>query len=112
MPPSFGVRIDFAAEGLHHLALLDGEVLGDAEDDAIALLHAGQREADAGVARGRLDDRAAGLQQTVALRALDHADADAVLHREAGIEELDLHEDVGVVRRRGCGAGAPSACCR
>jgi hypothetical protein len=87
---------DFAAEGFHHFAFFGGEVLGHAEDHAIALLHAREREADAGVARGRLDDRAAGLQQAVAFRALDHADADAILHRESGIEDLHLAEDVGV----------------
>src|SRR6185436_9857625 len=62
---------DFAAEGLHDLALFQREVFGDAEDDAIALLHAREREADAGVARGRLDDRAARFQHARALGALD-----------------------------------------
>ena len=53
---------DFAAERFHHFALFRGEVFGDAEDDAIAHARAGQREGDAGVAGGRLDDRAAFLR--------------------------------------------------
>src|ERR1051326_579233 len=91
---------DLAAEGFHDLALLGGEMLGDAEDHAIAHAHAGEREADAGVARGRLDDRAAFFQEAVALGVGDHADADAVLDGAAGVEELELHEDVLVNARK------------
>jgi hypothetical protein len=45
-----------------------------------------------------------GLSSPVALGALDHADADAVLHREARIEQLELHEDVRVVGPGCCAA--------
>ena len=41
--------------------------------------------ADAGVARGRLDDRAARLQAAVGLGRLDHGQRDPVLDRPAGI---------------------------
>ncbi len=47
------------------------------------------------VAAGGFDDRAPGLQQALAFRSLDHADADAVLHRSAGVEHLQLREDGG-----------------
>ena len=48
------------------------------------------RQADAGVAGGRLDDRAAGLELAGGLRGLDHPGRDAVLHRAAGVEVLHL----------------------
>ena len=51
---------------------------------------------DAGVAAGRLDDRAAGLQATVGLGALDHLQGGAVLRREARVVELELGEQVAV----------------
>ena len=58
------------------------------------------READAGVARGRLDDRPAGLQHPVALGRLDHREADPVLDRAAGVQVLELREDPRAARRR------------
>ena len=48
--------------------------------------------------RGRLDDRAAGLELAGRLGGLDHPQGDAVLHRAAGVEVLDL----GQHRARRC----------
>ena len=62
------------------------------EDAAVALVRGRDREPDAGVARGRLDDRPAGTEAPVALGGLDHRDADAVLVGAAGVEELELCE--------------------
>jgi hypothetical protein len=58
------------------------------------------REPDAGVARGRLDDRAARLELSLALGLLDHREADPVLDRAARVEELELGEDPRMARRR------------
>ena len=59
---------------------------------------------DAGVARRRLDDRAARLQQTVALGRVDHGDRRPVLHAAAGVRRLELGHDlageVGAPTRR------------
>ena len=49
-------------------------------------------EPDTGVARGRLDDGAAGAEQPVALGRLDHGEPDAVLVRAARVQELELRE--------------------
>jgi len=46
-----------------------------------------------GVARGRLDDGAAGLEQAGPLCGLDHRQPDAVLHGAARVEHLQLGED-------------------
>jgi hypothetical protein len=50
----------------------------------------------AGVAGGRLDDGAARPQLALALRGLDHAQPDPILHRPARVQVLEL----GQHRRR------------
>ena len=47
----------------------------------------------AGVARGRLDDRPAGLEQAGPLGRFDHGEADAILHGAARVEHLELREE-------------------
>ena len=46
-----------------------------------------------GVARRRLDDRAAGLEQARLLGRLDHRQPDAVLDRAARVEHLELRQE-------------------
>ena len=58
----------------------------------IALLRRDQREPEAGVAGGRLDERVARLDVAALLGLLDHRDADAVLDRAARIHEFELQE--------------------
>ena len=60
------------------------------EDALVALERRGDRQSDAGVAARALDDRAARLEASLALRLLDDRHADAVLDRAAGIEDLRL----------------------
>ena len=69
-------------------AILSGTI----EHECVALQHADLREAEAGVAGRRLDDRAAGLQAPVALGRLDHGEADAILDRAAGVLAFQLDE--------------------
>ena len=55
-----------------------------------------QRERDAGIARGGLDEGLAGLawdQASVALGRLDERQRHAVLHRSGRIAALELGED-------------------
>ena len=61
-----------------------------------------QREADAGIAGGALDDGAAGFERAVRLGGADDGKAGAVLHRAAGGAELGLAEDLAPrgLRRR------------
>jgi hypothetical protein len=81
---------DLGAEGAQQIALLLTLLVGHRADDAVALDRRRHRETHAGVAARRLDDGAAGLQQTAPLRVLDHPQADAVLDRAAGVEMLEL----------------------
>src|SRR5205814_10396015 len=69
---------------------------------AVALQGGGEREADAGIAGGGLDDRPAGPEPALPLGSLDHREADAVLHRAARVEILELRHDA-----RAAGRGEP-----
>ena len=84
------------AVGPQQRPALLGHRLRHREDDVVAAGGADQGERDAGVARGRLDDGAAGLELTGALRRVDDRDADAVLDRAGRVVELELGRDRGL----------------
>ena len=83
---------DVGSERAQQGDLLRRDLVGDDEDHLVALDRGGQREADAGVARGRLDDRPAGLQLPGALGLVDHAQRDPVLVRAARVQVLELDQ--------------------
>ena len=89
---------DLGAVGLEHVALVLADLVGAHKDALVALLLRHHGQADAGVARGRLHDRAARLQGPGGLGGLDHPGGDAVLHRPAGVEVLHLREDQRALR--------------
>ena len=74
--------------------LLAAHLVGHDEQRAVALERADEREREAGVAGGGLDDRAAGRQPPVALGGLDHRQRDAVLDRAARVLALELDEQL------------------
>ena len=84
---------DLRAVGPQQGLLLGRLLVGHHEDAAIALERGGDRQAVAGVAAGRLDDRAAGLEQARPLGRLDHRQPDPVLDRAARVEHLQLGQD-------------------
>ena len=90
-------QVEGRAKSEHQAAALDAHAVRHDEDQLVALHRRDHREADAGVAGGRLDDHAAGLQLAAALRVLDHRERDTVLDRRAGIGPLGLHPDFGLV---------------
>ncbi|MDT4863759.1 hypothetical protein FQZ97_984800 [compost metagenome] len=92
------------AHGLEVEDLLGGHLVRHHQHHPVALGTADQGQAEAGVAGGRLDDGAAGLEAAVALGAVDHRQADAVLDRAAGILRLELEE-----QRAGAGIEAGDA---
>ena len=81
---------DLGAVGAEQIDLLARHLVRHHRDHAVALQPRRDREPGAGVARGRLDDRAAGLQPAVALGGLDQRHRDAVLDRAARVERLEL----------------------
>src|SRR5262249_15152352 len=71
---------------------LAAHLVGNHEDELVALARRDERQAQARVPGGRLDDRAAGLQRPVALGLLDHREPDAVLDGAARVLALELEE--------------------
>ena len=83
--------------GHEQAAPLDAHGVGHRQHQAIALHRRHQRQADAGVAAGRLDDRVARMQSPFPLRGLDHRQADAVLDAAARVVRLELAPHLGVL---------------
>ncbi len=89
---------DLGAQEAHHLSPLDGEGLGHDAHERVALGCADHREAEAGVARGGLDDRLPRLQQPVMLGVLDHAQRQPILDGAHRIVGLALHVHLHALR--------------
>jgi hypothetical protein len=84
---------DLGTVGAQQVDLLARHLVRHHRDHAVALESRGDGQAGAGVARRRLDERAARPQQALALGRLDQRDGDAVLDRTARVQRLDLgHE--------------------
>ncbi|MNE18208.1 hypothetical protein D3C80_1112300 [compost metagenome] len=96
----FGVAVRHVRTGQAHIGAHGAQVLdlllrhlvGDDQQDVIALLLADQGQGQTGVARRRLDDGAARLQPARVFSRLDHRQGDAVLDRAAGVLALQLQE--------------------
>ena len=69
---------DFGAQESHHLATLDAEILGHGHDQRITLLGTHHREADAGIAAGRLDNSLTRFQLAGSLGMFDDTQGQAV----------------------------------
>ena len=76
----------------HGLRALDRQVLRHDQQHAVAAHRRGHRQCDAGVARGRLDQRVAGLDLAALLGAPDHGQGRPVLDRAGGVVALQLHQ--------------------
>ena len=87
-PQLAGRQLELCPVRLHEAAALDGERLGHAEDEPVPLDRGDQGEADAGVARGGLDEHRARPDDARLLRVLDHAEGDAILDAAARIDPL------------------------
>ena len=85
---------DLGAHRLEIGDLLAAHLVGDHEDQPVALLRRYQREAQAGVSRGPFDQDRAGTNAAGGLSLLDHPQADAVLDGAAGVLALELDEQL------------------
>src|SRR5262249_36468741 len=92
------------AVGVEQGAALERHRLRHGQDEAVALHRAHERQADAGVAAGGLDDDAlAGADLAVALGGLDHRQGDAILDAAARVVLLALGPHLGGVGRDDAG---------
>jgi len=90
-----GADHDLRPVGPEQRDLLLAHLVRHDEDAPVALDRRGDRQAVAGVARGGLDDRAAGTQQAGPLGGLDHPQADPILDRAPRVQQLELGDDPG-----------------
>ena len=81
---------DLRAVHLQQLRALGRHVVGHDDLELVALARADHRQRDAGVARGRLEDRLAGADRALLLGVLDQRARDAVLDRARRVERLHL----------------------
>jgi hypothetical protein len=84
---------DLCAVCPEHVLLVLADLVRADEDAFVAALLSDQRQTDAGVARGGLDNGSARAQLTAGLGGVDHLDGDPVLHAAAGTEIFDLRHD-------------------
>ena len=76
---------DLGTVGLQEPDLLAAHLVGQHENAAVALDGGRHGQPDAGVAGGRLDDRAAWPQPALPLGLVDHRDGDTVLDASTGV---------------------------
>ncbi len=89
-----GCENDFGAKGAQQNATLQAHGVGHGDDQPVAFHRGDERQADAGIAAGRLDqDGLAGVNITGLLGFVDHADANAVFHAGDGVEAFQLGDD-------------------
>ena len=115
MPRAAFGQHQLGAEQLQHLAPLDRHRLRHHQDQPVAARRRDEGERDAGIARGRLDQRVdARADPAARLERVDHRDADAVLDAVDRVEELELGEEVGAALPSSprCGRAGRAACRR
>ncbi|KAG1439089.1 hypothetical protein G6F57_019568 [Rhizopus arrhizus] len=81
------------AIGAHQLAAFHREGLDHGGHELVAARGGDHRQRHAGIAGGRFDDRVAGLEQATCFGIEDDRQRQAVLHRAARVERLDLGVD-------------------
>ena len=96
-----GHQHELGAERAERVLLLDRLRVGHDDDDVVAARVGDDRQPDAGVAGGALDNNAARPQHAAGFRIEDDEQCGAVLDRSAGVHELALGEDLapGALRR-------------
>src|SRR5260221_5099241 len=87
-----GLGLALVAAQVEHLLL--AHLVRNHEHEAVALPRGHEREAEPGVAGGRLDERRARPDRPALLRRLDHREADAVLDRPARGLALEPDEEL------------------
>jgi hypothetical protein len=85
---------DLGAVRAQQRDLLLAHLVAHDEDAAVPALGGDDGKADAGVARRRLDDRAARLEQAVTLGGVDHRHRGTVLDRAARVRGLHLGDQI------------------
>jgi hypothetical protein len=85
---------DFHAQCAQVIDLLLAHLVGNDQQQPIALLRGGQCESEPGVAGGRFDDRRARRKLALQLGGFDHSQANPVLDRTSGIVRFQLRKEL------------------
>ena len=94
LEPLAALRVDdLGAVHAQQLGALGRDVVGHHDLQRVALVGADHRQRDAGVARGRLEDRLARADRALVLGVLDQRARDAVLDRAGRVARLELGPD-------------------
>ena len=91
-----GCQNQFRAQHRQKRAALHRHRFGHRENELVTLCGCDEREGDAGVAAGRLDDHGVFFEDAALFGVFDHGHADAVLDAAERIEKLTFEEDCGV----------------
>ncbi len=94
-----GCQVERCAISEHQATAFDRHAFGHHEDDFVAFDSRNYREADAGIAAGRLDDRPARLERSVGFGRFDHRQSDTVLDRSTGIAALRFDPHFGIAEQ-------------
>jgi hypothetical protein len=111
-------QVETGAVGQHQAATLDGHAVGHHQDQLVSLDRGHHGQPHAGIARGRLDDGAAGLQARRFSRCLDHEQGNTVLDRSARVAALGLDPDLVAIAKQAVDANVGrianrlEGCCR
>lgn len=86
---------DLRAKGFQQVSAFDAHRVGHRQDQSVFANGGDERQADSGVAAGRLDDDAARFEQAFFLCVVDHGQRYAVFHAAGRIEIFEFCNDPG-----------------
>ena len=88
-----GAHDDFRAKRFQQIHFFLGLLVGDGENHFVAAHRGDERQSHAGISGCTLDNCSAWFEQAFALGIINHRDADAILHRAAGIQVVHFRVD-------------------
>ena len=84
----------FRTVSFHQVAALNAHGFGHYDDYTVVSCGSDGSKTDTGVAAGRLDDNAVGLEYAALLSVVDHCGCNSVLYASCRIEQLQLCKDL------------------
>mmetsp|Transcript_112508 Transcript_112508/g.157789 ORF Transcript_112508/g.157789 Transcript_112508/m.157789 type:complete len:379 (-) Transcript_112508:2-1138(-) len=91
-----GCAEDLCSQALHGVHLLAGHLLRQANDLLVAFDGRDHAKANTSVSTGGLNEDVTWLNSATLLSLLNHPLGNAVLHRAAGVEELNLAKEIAI----------------
>ena len=86
---------DFSAISGNEVAAFDRHGFRHGDDDAVAASGRQRAQADAGVARGRLDDDRAFFEDAFLFSIFNHGFGDTIFSRTCRVESVEFYQEIG-----------------